>query len=169
MPCLLLLHFSYQKFHIVSVFLLQVFVDLEPNRPEITSANYPSSIISHYKFPNCAVQNFKVLCKSLYVTLFILAPCPAIRFTKPINLNMQRTIWLLGCLSCCCSKPLLPSNLSRSESTLDHNKLNYLSCPLYNCITFFKFLLWLCIVYLCSFSFSLLCNYAWLVGWWTAG
>lgn len=134
-PNLLLLHFSYQNFHIVSVFVLQVFVGLEPNRPEIISANHPSCIISRYKFPNCAIQNFKVLCNSLYVTLLALDPCPAIRFTKLVNLNMQRTNWLLGCLSCYCSKPLLPSNLSRYKSILDYNKSVYSLCPLYNCIT----------------------------------
>ncbi|XP_062173291.1 uncharacterized protein LOC133878775 [Alnus glutinosa] len=39
--------------------LMIVFVVLEPNRQEIIYSNYPYSIISLYKFPNCAVQNYK--------------------------------------------------------------------------------------------------------------
>lgn len=29
---------------------------------------------------------------------------------------MQRAIWLLGCISCCCFKPVFSSNLSRLET-----------------------------------------------------
>ncbi|GAB4848893.1 hypothetical protein Ancab_003705 [Ancistrocladus abbreviatus] len=103
-----------------------VSINSESNWAEIKDASFPSGPFSTDELSNSAIQDITVVLNVSGNLLPFWDQTFAItKLLKGHLLVLQRSIWILGCVSCCCRKPRLSSYLSSFSfcSVCDHARL----------------------------------------------